>query len=645
MGPWLVLSLLVSFFLYRFYLQLVGVLANISTDAVSLVERLGHLPLALAFAGSFISKTTIAKYLELHGKSWMELHGAMKNPHDYPDRTIVTTWQISFDELVRKDAGAAKLLRLWGYLDNRELWFQLLQWEECKIVAPSWLQDITASENSFLRTIGILLDYSLIERNENGTYSMHAVVHDWIQASVNRNSDDCLMQIAAITLGQAIPPYGTEYYWHITRRLLPHIDRCSGYWHGDSELDITVYTAAYLDSLHCLGDLYFIHGWSVKAEAIHNQVLAGRTQVNGSERIVTPETHHCLGRIYLEQGNLTEAEVMFDRALMGYEEIYGSDHQETLASLVCLGNLYTKQGRFSEAKIIYDRALTGCNKTLGSEHTIAPDILSGLGSLYRLQGQFAEAEFMYKRALIGEEKIFGLENASTLDVVYNLAEIYLAWGQLTQAKAMSERALVGYEKIFDPEHESVLSVVHMLGNVFHRQGKLAEAEVMYKRALIGEEKTLGLEHISTLDTVHNLAIIYSAWGQLTQTKTMGERALVGYEKVHDPEHESTLAVVNILGDVYHQQGQLAEAEAMLKRALIGRSNILGPEHGYTLSVAETLVQLYTQQGRTSEADAISREFNILPESEPGELPNPTTFGARLRGKLSDVKRQLVRRIN
>ena len=101
-------------------------LANISLDVVSLVERLGRL-LALVFAGSYISKMTIAKYFELYNKLWIELHCKMKNRNDYPERTIITTWQVSFNELKLKDEVVIKLLRLLGYLDNQELWFQLLQ--------------------------------------------------------------------------------------------------------------------------------------------------------------------------------------------------------------------------------------------------------------------------------------------------------------------------------------------------------------------------------------------------------------------------------------------------------------------------------------------------------------------------------------
>ena len=109
----------------------------------------------------------------------------MKRRDDYPERTIITTWQISFDEVERRDNRAAKLLQLWSYLDNQELWYQLLKWPRWENNRPDWLKQIAATEISFLAAVGILLDFSLVEQNNNSdSYSMHAVVHDWIQASI-----------------------------------------------------------------------------------------------------------------------------------------------------------------------------------------------------------------------------------------------------------------------------------------------------------------------------------------------------------------------------------------------------------------------------------------------------------------------------
>jgi len=96
-------------------------------DAVALARRLEGLPLALVIAGSCIRSITITKYLELYNNSWNDLHEILGIRRDYPGQTIVTTWMISYDELKRKDASAVKLLQLWGYLNNQDLWFQLLK--------------------------------------------------------------------------------------------------------------------------------------------------------------------------------------------------------------------------------------------------------------------------------------------------------------------------------------------------------------------------------------------------------------------------------------------------------------------------------------------------------------------------------------
>ena len=268
--------------------------ANITSDAVALVERLGRLPLALVFAGSYISKTTIIKYLELYEKSWNELHVIM-NRHDYPERTIVTTGQISFDELKRRNEGAAKLLQLWGYLDNQDLWFQLLQWAGYEIVAPSWLRKIKATEVSFLGTIGTLLNYSLIERNDDETYSMHTVVHDWIRASVNAHEDEGLLHIATTTIGLAVPEVNIRDHWIIQRRVLLHVIQWSQYRDRVREVSKTVDAYAYLAGLHRLGDLYRHQGWLAEAEVMYDRALAGSEKAIGAEHTSTMSTVNSLG--------------------------------------------------------------------------------------------------------------------------------------------------------------------------------------------------------------------------------------------------------------------------------------------------------------------------------------------------------------
>ncbi|KAH0558618.1 hypothetical protein GP486_004729 [Trichoglossum hirsutum] len=295
-------------------------------DAVSLVERLGCLPLALVFAGSYISKTTIVKYLELYNKSWVALHGEMKNRSDYPERTIVTTWQISFEALKLKDEGASKLLQLWGYLDNQELWFQLLKWPGYESVAPGWLRKITASEIAFLATVDTLLDYSLIEQNDKSeTYTMHTVVHDWIRASVNEKGDESLLQIAVITIGLAVPDREVRDSATLQRRLLPHAIQCSQLWGQVSDFQQHLDQDAYLASFNNLGILYRSQGKLTEAEAMLQRALAGYEKALGPEHTSTLNTVNNLVALYRNQGKLTEVVAMVQRALARKEKVLALD--------------------------------------------------------------------------------------------------------------------------------------------------------------------------------------------------------------------------------------------------------------------------------------------------------------------------------
>jgi tetratricopeptide (TPR) repeat protein len=392
----------------------------------------------------------------------------MEKRADYPERTIVTTWQISFDEVEGRDKGAAKLLRLWGYLDRQELWYQLLRWPVWENAIPDWLQQITATEISFLATVGTLLDFSLIEQNDNSeTYSMHAVVHDWIQASIDMRKDNGLLRTAITTIGLAVPAHNTRDSPTVQRRILPHAIHLLRYWSHVSDVQDIVDKTAFLGGLNNLG------------------------------------------RLYWRGGRLAEAEEMYQRALKGKEKALGAEHTSTLNTVNNLGLLYMDQGRLAEAEEMYQRALKGKEKALGAEHTSTLDIVNNLGLLYMNQGRLAEAEEMYQRALKGKEKALGAEHTSTLNIVHNLGLLYMNQGRMAKAEEMYQRALKGYKKALGADHISTLDTVEYLGILYENQGRLAEAKEMYQWALKGKEKALGPDHsksrslrdkLRTLDT-------------------------------------------------------------------------------------------------------------------------------------------------
>ena len=78
---------------------------------------------------------------------------------------------------------SAKLLKLWAYFDNQNLWFKLLQ--KKKFSGLNWLCQITKDKFSFNDALRILYNLSLVEFNKPSKrneiklrkYKMHSCVH------------------------------------------------------------------------------------------------------------------------------------------------------------------------------------------------------------------------------------------------------------------------------------------------------------------------------------------------------------------------------------------------------------------------------------------------------------------------------------
>lgn len=130
---------------------------------MALTQRLDGLPLALATAGAYLDQVTmsIAEYLRLYDTSWRELHESDIGLESYEDRTLYSTWRISLDQIEQQNELAAKLLRLWCYFSNRDLWYELLLAGASEDIP--WIQEVTSSLHMFSQTMRVLCNYGLVE--------------------------------------------------------------------------------------------------------------------------------------------------------------------------------------------------------------------------------------------------------------------------------------------------------------------------------------------------------------------------------------------------------------------------------------------------------------------------------------------------
>src|SRR4029077_17450606 len=135
----------------------------IDPDAQELARRLDGLPLALTNAGAYLYQvsTSFADYLRHYQDSWLRLQKNTPQLLSYEDRALYTTWELSLDHVRRQNQLSEKLLRLWAYFDNQDVWLELLQ--ECNKEGPAWLLELTQDQLQFDKVLRVLCDHALVE--------------------------------------------------------------------------------------------------------------------------------------------------------------------------------------------------------------------------------------------------------------------------------------------------------------------------------------------------------------------------------------------------------------------------------------------------------------------------------------------------
>jgi tetratricopeptide (TPR) repeat protein len=442
--------------------------------AIELVNELDGLPLALSTAGAYLEHVTMgfSEYLQLYKASWLKLQTTTPQLASYEDRSLYTTWQITFDGIEQQNPASAKLLKLWAYFDKQDLWFKLLRSGLPK--EQDWIQEVTEDELSFNEAMRLLCNYGLVDANlssrqlpgSNG-YSVHSCVHLWSISVLNKEWDDGLARPTASCVAASVPDAPEMNWWLIQRRLLPHAGRLEHF--------IVTGKADYRGShwlFHNLGNLYMEQGKLQEAESMYTWALQGKEESFGRKHAFTLTTVNSLGILYRNQGKHAQAEAMYKRAWQGYEEALGPKSICTLDSVFNLGITYNDQGKLAGAETLYNIALQGYAETLGPTHTFTLEATAYLGTLYMSQGRLADAEAMLARALQGYEASIGPSlstlNLPALYTIHGLADLFMKTHRVDLAREMYARVWYGYSTIFGPASDECAEMDRLLRPSFQR---------------------------------------------------------------------------------------------------------------------------------------------------------------------------------
>ncbi|CAI7622745.1 unnamed protein product [Penicillium pancosmium] len=279
-------------------------------DEKALVEALEYIPLAITQAGSYIANrlplVTVATYLRLFYESEAKQTRLLQSEESTDLRrdpsiryAVITTWQLSFEQIRQERPAAADLLALMSMFDRQGIPEDLVRGSE---------QD----ELDFHDALVPLLNYSLVRLEmSEGLYDMHRLVQLSVRAWLDIDQQLHSWQAKSRVIMAREFPDGNYESWTQCRSLLAH-------------------AKSVLQSLRDVDDEDRLHAATLLA--------------------------NCGWFLHL-QGGYKEAEAMYRRALEAREKVLSREHPDMLTSVSNLGNVLDRQGKYEEAEVMRRRAL------------------------------------------------------------------------------------------------------------------------------------------------------------------------------------------------------------------------------------------------------------------------------------------------
>ncbi|KAF2670106.1 hypothetical protein BT63DRAFT_412865 [Microthyrium microscopicum] len=472
-------------------------------DALALVNKLDGLPLALATAGAYLEQipaTSFAKYLEYWNDSWLDVQELGPRVPSYEDRTLYTTWNLSYKLIKSRNEIAAKLLELWAYFDYQDLWWDFIQTTypisiiDPKI--PEWFKSLTTRELIFNNAVMVLCNYGLIEpanwtretqvepghavmpRKETvpGGYGMHCCVHSWVVYVLNKPLNNNMLGLALVcvgsqkektvsTMGGPEPCKQSTYNAHMTSldRWTPHATRCfslvSSTWYNSDGWE---------DALHNFTSSFVITGQTEAAVQLCRKTLDLEEKRKKEDNPQLIETIENLAGVLMDYSavnheppeiripkfrpKIEEAVQLYERALKFHDSISHSENGNSLNIVARLIKAHLHVENVKATEKMAERIIQSDWKEARQEdykHLRYVEALTYMGIAKEKQESYKEAEGYLSRAMEHLDAIWPEEgeewSAQTILALGHLYSVSKALGQFAKATRFYNRMYAGIQ--------------------------------------------------------------------------------------------------------------------------------------------------------------------------------------------------------
>jgi hypothetical protein len=563
--------------------------------AIDLARVLDFIPLAVSQAAAYINRraprVSIQSYLDEFQQNEKQKRsllnrdtGDLRRREDVSN-SVVTTWQVTFEQIQQERPTAANLLLLLSFFQSQNIPEFMLS--GYNIATSDWGRGNGDDHNdeNLEDDLDVLRGYSLIRLSTtSGLFDMHALVQFctrvWLSESYLK-----FAQVKSLFLSLSVEhfPSGDVETWTRCQLLLPHMKPLL----DDEPKDklIIIDWSELLAKISWYMQMIEDHS---AAESIAKKALESCRELLGDEHSKTLEIMRLLSSVYFLQGRLKDAELLKIQVMKTSQKILGDEHPDTLSSMSGLATTYRMQGKFVEAESLGLQVMETSKRIFGDGHPKTLSTMSDLASIYVSHGRLAEAEELATQEIKFRKMVLGDEDLNVLETIFNLALIFQEQGKLAEAASLCLHVVEARKRVLGDEHLDVLNAMVNLGFIFQQQGRLKEAESFYVQVIEIRERVLGYEHPSVLDAMVYLILIFREQGRLIEAESLGTQVIEVRKKALGDEHPDVLDAMVDLAFIYQEQGRSGDALVLLRDTVCHMQRILGPDDRATIYGLEIL---------------------------------------------------------
>jgi hypothetical protein len=585
------------------------------------------LPLSLRLAITYIRKRGIkvVDYINMWKERKLDDSLSLAEP------SLVQTLTLCFEELQLRDANAANLLTLFGFLDHRILSFDLCQNAESPNL-PEWLSAVGNDRNQFDKAIEALLDLSFIQLNndeaEAATYSIHPAVHAFARNRAG-GSKEGYISWAVSLIADNVPRSLDKDYWKKAQALAPHADQCMVYIRAGKFQP---------RNLERIGALFRFLGRYEDASQLYKAVLRCLFPHRDAFLETIAQVRNDLGLVYYGQRKFELAVKTFHGSIGAYYQLPEPLQNGSADTLMCIifnhGNACRMMQDLNAAVAAFNQVFDFFTRRKGNSRGSVPSwieilasrALNALGEIHLERKETRSAMTMLQSALSTQNRYLDSIHPIVLSTKMNLGRVYTDLESYSEACKLLRDVAQKYREQWEAGPHAAVTAAdelarasmgygQMMGEPGHSGNMgdeaLEEAERLWVENLSFYGEKYGVNSEDALRTKANIALLQSVRGDLAMARRnmlqVFQRSTFPAQKV---KAQCDLALI------CQQMGDLDVAETNFRQAVEASKLLIEPNK--TRELFRSMyhqARLYSSLGDRDSYLRILRDLNTLQPAE------------------------------